>query len=621
MLPQKLQPFKDEIAESWAYRLAIANGFDNINSLFKNHFKFKLGRKNDYTGKNIFALLDEVGIRDYSDFILHHTIYTVSSLFLDTYRQSIYLDMLSGKNRKQFSVMEKMHKFCPVCFEEENCLKTFHNMPGVCVCPIHQIPLYNFLNNEPVKENINQEDLTYAIFCYKLYQNNYDFDVSFLKHNYSFNTGVLKLMASFSDLNFPKIEQIKLEKDNEYIILRAQNNLVELIHQSCGTHFCMNAKAFNLGIKCPSCRDEDEELFEQIVNNSGKYKMIDYGKNKIKVRHEVCGREYEVRCTNFVNGARCVCETDWTKDRLERMFEEKYSEFVVDKYEDERVYLTHKKCGKSFDVNIRKWFKKPNCRICNPKFELNEETVSEKISETGFKLISFDTDSRTAEVVCPNGHTKKINYYSFMDKPTCLICTLNNTDKQKFIRYIKENYKENEIVFFDDLRLKFPHPKLDYMQEIGYRRLMPGIYAKDELSDEEIIRQRYLHRKKAIGYSYGESFAHELGMTEKPKIYSYCTLMDSGAKGRFVQIRNTKIRIRGVINGFDGDYWREWQLLDFLYCVGKYRGTISIDEVIKLLVKYIEENGLNKAYLIEHMIDKKCVYTTKIMEKLNEKKK
>lgn len=571
-------------------------------------------------------VLDEAGIDDYSSFIREHTAYPLLALFMDAYRQSLVLDLFSGLNKKTISTQGKSYYYCPRCSENNSYLRVYHNLPGVVICPIHHETLLNVENDRPIVEEVSQYNINYSEYCYNLYLNLPDFDSSFFPNNTSFENGIKTLMKEYPDYSFPDREKIVLEPDVNYKVLYESNNLSEFIHLVCGKHFCMSAKPYNLGFKCPNCREPDEEFYTKLIENSGKYKMIRYGKPNITIEHKECGLIYDTRIPNFVNGSRCICETQFTLPKLIAEFAIRFPEFKVVDYRDERIYLIHKVCGENFDISFRNWLKNSHCRKCNPKFVLNEDAAREFVGSVGFKLLECDDVNkvRKIKVECPIGHVRTVKYYTFKDRPECPACnSLRKKIKIKDItKYINDNRLNNRnIIITEDLNKALNiQVRHKHLTDLGYKKICDGVYSKTEVPDDEIIVKKYINGNGVIGYTYGETFAYELGLVDKPIIASICTAKEASYKGRIKKVNNTKVRLRKLIEGFEPGYWKEWQLIDFMQSQGKYKGNKTQSEVIDSIISHIESNKLDTSFLLPRLTGKD-IYRKSLREYINEKKK
>ena len=84
-------------------------------------------------------------------------------------------------------------------------------------------------------------------------------------------------------------------------------------HNVCGHEWLVKFRDFQNGTRCPKCNPYAKltnEKVDKIIYDlvSDEYSRIsDYtgSNNKIKMRHNVCGYEYEILLKNFKKGTRC----------------------------------------------------------------------------------------------------------------------------------------------------------------------------------------------------------------------------------------------------------------------------------------------------------------------------
>ena len=84
-------------------------------------------------------------------------------------------------------------------------------------------------------------------------------------------------------------------------------------HNVCGHEWWVKFRDFQNGTRCPKCNPYalmPNEKVDKIIYDlvSDEYSRIsDYtgSNNKIKMRHNVCGYEYDIFLKNFKKGTRC----------------------------------------------------------------------------------------------------------------------------------------------------------------------------------------------------------------------------------------------------------------------------------------------------------------------------
>ena len=84
-------------------------------------------------------------------------------------------------------------------------------------------------------------------------------------------------------------------------------------HNVCGHEWWVKFRDFQNGTRCPKCNPyakSTNEKVDKVIYDlvESEYSRIgDYtgSNNKIKMRHNVCGYEYDVFLKNFKKGTRC----------------------------------------------------------------------------------------------------------------------------------------------------------------------------------------------------------------------------------------------------------------------------------------------------------------------------
>lgn len=154
---------------------------------------------------------------------------------------------------------------------------------------------------------------------------------------------------------------------NEYSVLGEYINSatkIEMKHNKCGHEYSVRPNTFFNGSRCPQCfksipytTEKFKEKIYGIVGN--KYSLIgEYinSSTKVKLRHNICGYEYEVFPQNFLRGNRCpICSYQLKRSLPEEIvayFVSKYFS-IIQSYRSE--WLTFETCQKSeIDIWIPK---------------------------------------------------------------------------------------------------------------------------------------------------------------------------------------------------------------------------------------------------------------------------
>jgi Zn ribbon nucleic-acid-binding protein/mRNA-degrading endonuclease HigB of HigAB toxin-antitoxin module len=112
-------------------------------------------------------------------------------------------------------------------------------------------------------------------------------------------------------------EKIKELVGNEYSLLsrygKDNKDKVLIKHNMCGNEFKMKPNVFLNGCRCPKCfgtpRKTTEEFKKEVFNLVGnEYKVLGEYKNrktKILLKHVLCGSQFKMNPNSFINGIRC----------------------------------------------------------------------------------------------------------------------------------------------------------------------------------------------------------------------------------------------------------------------------------------------------------------------------
>ncbi|MBP1931957.1 hypothetical protein [Ammoniphilus resinae] len=164
------------------------------------------------------------------------------------------------------------------------------------------------------------------------------------------------------------IEEVFNLVGDEYSVLgeyKTARKKIEVMHNDCGYNYNVVPDAFLRGSRCPSCSGRisktDEEFRKEFYEIAGvEYDLLSTYVNtntSIKIKHNVCGYEYEVKPYNFLNGYGCgACagvlkkDTDTFKKEVFKLVGDEYQ--VIGEYVGARsvVKMKHMPCGFEYDV-------------------------------------------------------------------------------------------------------------------------------------------------------------------------------------------------------------------------------------------------------------------------------
>lgn len=145
-----------------------------------------------------------------------------------------------------------------------------------------------------------------------------------------------------------------------------RNNLVEMEHEFCGTHFLTTPNAFMEGWSCPQCMmfRTPEENFEDMLKENEFKLLTPYSTvfGEVKVRHS-CGREYSIHPRDYLfQGTRCICESMVSREEAQ----ERAEPMKLIRFSGAEKPATFRcpDCGNTFTIKYQSYIKRPHCRVC-----------------------------------------------------------------------------------------------------------------------------------------------------------------------------------------------------------------------------------------------------------------
>lgn len=190
------------------------------------------------------------------------------------------------------------------------------------------------------------------------------------------------------------IKKVKQQTKNEYVVLSEYNTCKEKVlfrhnKNSCMNEFWMTPDGFfNGGHRCPKCMNK-KRISEQFLSHDEFSKRINkiHGKHvtllgkysgydgKIKIRHEDCGREFDMLCGDLLQGKCCrYCSgkilktTEQFKNELYDLYGNEYSLIGEYKNAKTKVHIRHNICGYEWDVIPGSIIKRRTCPCCNKSY-------------------------------------------------------------------------------------------------------------------------------------------------------------------------------------------------------------------------------------------------------------
>jgi len=302
---------------------------------------------------------------------------------------------------------------------------------------------------------------------------------------------------------------------NKYSFIdRYFNNTTKLriIHNECGHKYEVNPRDFLSGRRCPNCKGKrisesatfKPEVFEKRFYDlvGVEYTLLEPYKKaieKVKVRHNTCGREYKVSPIKFVNGNRCPACVFKELGKSRRMSQDEFLERVEDislgeievlgTYQgtQRKVKLKHKTCGIEWETVPDTIFRGGGCPHC--KASLGEKEIERFLID---QEISYETQFRLKE--CRNIFPLPFDFAITSSKKVIGLIEFQGEQHYRSVPYFGgvDGYKKR--VKNDNIKLEYckengiPLISIPYDEDIDkYKTIILKMYANLEPSALETV--------------------------------------------------------------------------------------------------------------------------------------
>ena len=244
-------------------------------------------------------------------------------------------------------------------------------------------------------------------------------------------------------------------------------------HNKCGYVYLVRPHDFIHGNRCPKCakkfRRTDKTFKQEVYSLVGdEYTFLDPYVNaltKIRVRHNKCGKIYDVTPNDFINNQhRCAFCRGLLK-KTDRQFQQEVFDLVgdeytfLDKYSNNKTKLRvkHNKCGNVYDVTPKDFIRGRRCPYCSKKKHKDTHEFAKEISTLGNGEYILLSDYINAYTKIKVKHLKcntiyEVRPYSFLQGNRCPYCNVpkGETIIAKILNTLNINYEPQKT--FDDLR-------------------------------------------------------------------------------------------------------------------------------------------------------------------------
>jgi len=256
-------------------------------------------------------------------------------------------------------------------------------------------------------------------------------------------------------------------------------------HLVCENEYEVRPNDFRQGTRCPECaiKKKQKIYLQKLLDNAkdGKdYKWLeDYkGSNKIKhkIKHLVCGNEYEVRPNDFRQGNRCpfcfgkfiykTSNLNYLQELLNKTKDGKDYKWLEEYKGNNKLKhkIKHLVCGNEYDVAANCFQQGNRCPFCANNYKIRNKTSNYKIrnfkkliQEYLQSLLNKTKDGKDYQwleeykgdchikhkikhLVCGNEYEVTPNH--FQQKNRCPYCFGSNIYKNKKLDYLQSLLNE-----------------------------------------------------------------------------------------------------------------------------------------------------------------------------------
>ncbi|MGM9960934.1 MAG: TniQ family protein [Allobaculum sp.] len=365
-----------------------------------------------------------------------------------------------------------------------------------------------------------------------------------------------------------------------------------------------------------------EEAKKKVEAHSGFHLIEFNGyDNTCRIHHDECGNDFECWYSKFIKFPNCRCCSKNTYDiqtYRKKVKDLTGNEYTVmcdhDLHAVDKVKFRHNDCGKVFECRANRFLIGQRCPDCRPFFRENEaKKIVYSLSAGRYRLLeklkdnTYQIQDTTDDLV----KTFSLDYIlqelsrptPSRDLPLEVKGTQVGTEYRddRLLAYLKERYDLNELIFLEDIRMfdmEYPLIKsgLNSLFKKGkICKLYKGIYSLEvtELTPERYFNERYILRNgRRIGFMNGESLAFSLGIIDQePDLLHITTNKESGSHGRTLKFEDGQAKVKGDSWHINDHNYLYLEVLDILK--QRFHFGWSKRKVTFALRRLIAENNLS----------------------------
>lgn len=244
---------------------------------------------------------------------------------------------------------------------------------------------------------------------------------------------------------------------------------------------------------------------------------------KIKVKHNKCGKIYEVIPSNFLSGCRCpYCLID-SKTKTDAQFKKEVYALVGDEYtfldtyvnDHTKIKVRHNKCGHIYKVIPNSFLRGRRCPSCFGKYKKTNVQFKKEVFDlvgNGYTFLDAYVDAMTKIRVKHNecGGVYKVAPSAFFSGNRCPYCSgkIKKTDaqfKKEVYDLVGDEYTFIEPYTTSKTKIKVRHNKCCNVYEVKPNNFFNGHrcpYCSDSFHSKKTNAQFQQEVKNLVGSEY-----------------------------------------------------------------------------------------------------------------------
>ena len=369
MIPVYRHPYRDEHIYGWIQELAQMNRM----TFRKFADVFLGGMAWDGTVDSVSGISCLDGNEDLKEIVYNNSLFPALAPYMERPQQAVSIDHLLNGGQKHIYHTTTYMKICPVCINEDTSCgirpyyRTWHQLSEITRCAVHKVPLLRLRKRGPINEamilsaELETEDCgDIAEKIYNLYREPRMTDCT------KWHCKMTKRQRRINRASRITDSDLEWIREAEETVL-----LAEIPCTVCGSTFLTHPYAESRYNICRPCRERlgVEGTEEAILGIREDYRIVDG-----KVLHMQCGKSL-CRCspqTFLWAGKECGCKSKKGSLKIhKKAFDD--SEFTVTEYLEvegktgRRVRIRHEVCGREFMIKPSDFSMRRYCRVCRER--------------------------------------------------------------------------------------------------------------------------------------------------------------------------------------------------------------------------------------------------------------